>query len=225
MRSSAKAPQATFANVTRAKAPRATFANVTRGAWLGAAALIAALAGCRTAPPLAPPSQVSWEVRRPQLQAREHFELKGRVAVAAGNEGFNANLRWIQQGARSQLTLEGPLGVGGAQITASGDDLTLVTSRGEQIGSEAAHEALTSRLGFDPPLASLRYWVLGVPNPAQPATEALDDSQQRLTALTQDGWRIEYQSYVDAGGGPLPARLTLQRDAVRVRLLVDNWQP
>ena len=32
----------------------------------------------------------SWEVRRPQLQARERFALKGRVAVAAGGEGFNA---------------------------------------------------------------------------------------------------------------------------------------
>lgn len=187
------------------------------------AALLAVLAGCRTLPP-APPAGESWELRRPQLQSLEHFALRGRVAVAAGGEGFNASLRWTQEGNRSQVTLEGPLGVGGAQLTASGDDLTVVTARGERIESEAAHAELAARLGFDPPLSSLRYWILGVPNPGQPASESLDPAQQRLAALTQAGWHVEYQSYTSASGETLPARMTLQRDAVRVRLLVDDWQ-
>jgi len=186
--------------------------------------LIAAVAGCRTAPPQQPAAE-SWQVRRPQLQSRAHFVLSGRVAVATGNEGFNANLRWVQDGPRSQVTLEGPLGVGGAQISASGDELHLLTSRGEEMQSDAAHAALAQRLGFDPPISSLRYWMLGVPDPAQPATEALDPTQQRLSQLTQSGWHIAYNAYTSASGEPLPARLTLERDAVRVRLLVDNWQP
>ena len=187
------------------------------------AALLAVLAGCRTLPP-APPAGESWELRRPQLQSLEHFALRGRVAVAAGGEGFNASLRWTQEGNRSQVTLGGPLGVGGAKLTASGDDLTVITARGERIESEAAHAELAARLGFDPPLSSLRYWVLGVPNPGQPASESLDPAQQRLAALTQAGWHVEYQSYTSANGEALPARMTLQRDAVRVRLLVDDWQ-
>jgi outer membrane lipoprotein LolB len=189
---------------------------------LGAAAL-AVLGGCRTLPP-APPPGASWEVRRPQLQGLTHFQLRGRVAVAAGGEGFNASLHWIQDGARSELTLEGPLGVGGAQLTATGDELTVITARGERVESAAAHAELAARLGFDPPLSSLRYWVLGVPDPAQPATESLDPVQQRLSALTQGGWHVEYQSYESAGSEVLPARLTLERDTVRVRLLVDGWQ-
>jgi outer membrane lipoprotein LolB len=189
---------------------------------LGAATL-AVLAGCRTLPPTPPPS-ASWEIRKPQLQRLEHFALRGRVAVAAGSEGFNANLHWTQDGGRSEVTLEGPLGVGGAELTAAGEDLTVVTSRGERIESAAAHAELAARLGFDPPLSSLRYWVLGVPDPKQPASESLDPAQQRLSGLTQGGWHVEYQSYASAGGEALPARLTLQRDAVRVRLLVDDWQ-
>src|SRR5205814_927902 len=46
----------------------------------------------------------------------------------------------------------------------------------------------------------------------------------RLQALTQSGWHIDYSLYVAVGGESLPARLTLRRDAVRVRLLVDDWQ-
>ena len=189
----------------------------------GAAALLATLAACRTTPPpsflVLPP----WEVRRPQLQAREHFDLKGRVAVAAGREGFNASLRWSQQGERSQLTFEGPLGAGAVQVSASGKELDVVTARGEHLDSAAAHAELAARLGFDPPLPSLRYWVLGVPDPSHPATEELDKEQQHLEHLTQAGWHIDYGLYIAVEGESLPARLTLTRDAVRVRLLVEDW--
>ena len=43
-------------------------------------------------------------------------------------------------------------------------------------------------------------------------------------SLTQDGWQVTYGAYVAAGAETLPARLTLERDAVRVRLLVEDWQ-
>lgn len=83
---------------------------------------------------------------------------------------------------------------------------------------------LAARLGFDPPLASLRYWILGVPDPASPADETLDPAQQRLKSLAQGGWHIDYAGYVAVGSEWLPARLTLSRADVRVKLLVDDWQ-
>jgi outer membrane lipoprotein LolB len=186
-------------------------------------AALTALAGCRTVPvsfPVAPP----WEVRRPQLQGREHFGLQGRVAVANGNEGFNASLHWMQDGEQSRLTLEGPFGAGGVQITASGSDLNIVSAHGQPLDAAAAHAELSARLGFDPPLSSLRFWILGVPDPTLPATETLDGTQHRLKALTQSGWRIDYPAYSAFGAESLPVRMTLQRAALRVRLLVDDWQ-
>jgi len=197
----------------------------TRSAWVGAALALAILAGCRTVPPRVTAPSAPWPERRPQLQALTHFGLKGRVALSAAGNGFNANLRWQQDGARSQIALDGPLGVGGLQITADGADLHILTARGERISNAAAHAELTARLGFDVPIASLRYWVLGVPDPAQPALESLDAAQQRLAALTQDGWHVTYGDYMSAGNQTLPARLTLEREAVRVRLLVEDWRP
>ena len=191
-------------------------------AW-GVAAAALALAACRAAP-LPGPAPPPWLTRRPELQAREHFELKGRVAVAAGTQGFNARLRWQQDGARAQLALEGPLGAGAVHIDAQGDDLDIVTASGARLASDAARAELSARLGFDPPLASLRYWILGVPDPAQPGEETLDPGRQHLTRLEQDGWRIDYGGYVVVGSEWLPARLTLERADVRVKLLVDDWR-
>jgi outer membrane lipoprotein LolB len=190
---------------------------------------VAVVAGCRTVPLQQPPAASQpWDVTRPELQARDHFGLKGRVAVAAGKEGFNAGLRWTQEGTRSQVSLEGPLGAGGVQITADGDNLSIVTAHGDHLDSDAARAELASRLGFDPPLSSLRYWVLGVPDPATPAKETLDPQQQRLQSLEQNGWQIDYGGYAPDGKGPtssvwLPARMTVRRAGVRVRLIVDGW--
>lgn len=189
-------------------------------ALLAVAAIL--LSACKTIPPAAPLSSEPWPARRAALQARDHFDLNGRIAVAAAQEGFNAKLRWTQQGARSHLALDGPMGLGGVQITAVGDQLNVVTSRGEKLDNEAAHREVATKLGFEPPLTSLRYWVLGVPDPARPADEVLD-ANQRLIALRQDGWQVDYAAYSSAGGQWLPSRLTLTRDDIRVKLLVDGW--
>jgi outer membrane lipoprotein LolB len=187
-----------------------------------AIALVFVLAGCQTVP-VSPAPSVSWSVRRPELQALGRFGLNGRVAVAVGNQGFNAGLRWTQSAAVTHLTLTGPLGAGGVQVTADGGDLSVVTSNGKRLGNAAARTQLEEKLGFEPPLASLRYWVLGVPDPSRPAAVQLD-SQERLTQLTQDGWQIDYTAYMPVGAEWLPRLLTLRRQDVRVRMVVDGWQ-
>jgi outer membrane lipoprotein LolB len=194
---------------------------MTRRALFALLALAMLLSGCLTLPQ-PPVAQESWEVRRSALQGREHFQIKGRVAVAAGQDGFTASLRWVQNGAQSQLSLDGPLGVGGVLVTTDGTKLNLVNAHGERLDSEAARAELKTRLGFDAPLSSLRFWILGVPDPSSPAAEIVD-VERRLTSLQQNGWQIEYADYVVAKGEWLPGRMTLQRADVRVRLIVDHW--
>jgi outer membrane lipoprotein LolB len=185
------------------------------------------LTGCRTLTSPAPapgsaPTAEPWEVRRAALQQRDRFNLSGRIAVAAAEEGFSARLRWQQQGERSQLALDGPLGVGGVRITADGDTLNVVNSKGQQLDNDAARQEVHARLGFEPPITSLRYWVLGVPDPMHPADVVLDD-EKRLATLKQDGWQIDYTAYSPVRGEWRPSKMTLKRDDVRVRLLVDGW--
>jgi outer membrane lipoprotein LolB len=194
---------------------------MSRSALVALLALATLIGGCRTlpGPPAAPES---WEVRRAALPGRDHFQIKGRVAVAAGQDGFTASLHWSQSGAQSTLALDGPLGVGGMHVTSDGTALTLVNARGERLDSDAARAELRARLGFDAPLASLRFWILGVPDPSVPAVEILD-VERRLASLQQNDWQIDYADYVVVKGEWLPGRMTLHRADVRVRLIVDHW--
>ena len=185
--------------------------------------LASVLAGCKTVPLATVPSPSEpWETRRAALQQRADFDLSGRIAVAAAQEGFNAKLHWKQQGTRSSLSLDGPLGVGGVRITSDGSTLNVINAHGDTLDSDAARREITTRLGFEPPLQSLRFWVQGVPDPSHPADEVLDDNK-RLATLRQDGWQIDYAAYSAVAGRWLPSRMTLTRENVRVRLLVDGW--
>jgi outer membrane lipoprotein LolB len=192
------------------------------GVLLAGLALALALVGCQTVPVPSAPA-VAWGVRRPALQTLGRFGLNGRVAVAVAKQGFNAGLRWSQSGTVTHLNLSGPLGAGGVEVTADGSNLSVVTSSGKHLGADEAREELQDKLGFEPPLTSLRYWVLGVPDPGGPASVQLD-SQQRLSSLSQDGWRIDYGSYMPVGAEWLPRLMTLQREGVRVRVVVDGWR-
>ncbi|HTC44765.1 MAG TPA: lipoprotein insertase outer membrane protein LolB [Steroidobacteraceae bacterium] len=187
-----------------------------------------ALVGCRTAPPAiaptAPPEQVAadWPARKAQLQARTQYTAQGRIGVVAGTDGFNGRLRWIQDGMRSTVSLDGPLGVGGVRIVNDAGGLTLTTPSGEALDSQAAHAELVRRMGFEPPLNSLRYWIQGVPDPASPSTETAD-AQGYLGSLAQSDWTVTFSGYMQTADGALPQKLTVARGNVRVRLIIEAW--
>src|SRR6202000_1342771 len=100
---------------------------------------------------------------------------------------------------------------GAVQITNDRNNLSIVNSHGDHLDSDAARADLEARLGFDPPLGSLRYWIIGVPDPGSPPKEPVDPHQQRLQSLQQNGWQIDYTDYMPNGSNWLPSRLTVQR--------------
>jgi outer membrane lipoprotein LolB len=194
-------------------------------AWLAA---VLWLAGCQTVPkPIAPtvaPEKVvvGWPARRMQLQARAQFTAQGRIGVVAGSDGFNGHLRWNQDGTRSTVSLDGPLGVGGVRIVNDAGVLMVTNPSGEALDSQAAHEALVRRLGFEPPLNSLRYWLQGVPDPASVSTESLN-AQGYLGTLAQSGWTVTFNDYMQTSEGALPQKMTVARATVRVKLVIEAW--
>jgi len=191
-----------------------------------AAAVLLLSAGCKTVPPapvIGPGAGAPWPEQRAALQKLDRYALNGRVAVAAQGQGFSASLRFEQEPRRSNLALDGPLGIGGLRVELEGEGVKITTSRGEQLDGELARGELERRLGFELPLAELRWWLLGIPAPGE-ASINQDSGSGEIHDFTQNGWRVSINSRAEGLGFALPQRLTAEREGARLKLLVENWR-
>ena len=186
---------------------------------LAAAAVVAlALAGC-AAPPRAPEGGT-----RPDPAILNQWSASGRMAVAAGNDGGSGSFDWAQDGTTSRLDLRGPLGAGAVRLVVTPQTLSLADGSGRVLDADVARADLQARLGADLPWDHLRYWLLGLPAPGVEAT-VRDQDAAPWRVIEQAGWRLAYDSFEVVAGLSLPRRLTAEREAVRVRVIVDAWRP
>jgi outer membrane lipoprotein LolB len=69
---------------------------------------------------------------------------------------------------------------------------------------------------------SLRYWALGIPDPASPAQTDFGSNGQ-LSRLEQGGWTVSIADYRAGGGQLMPRRMTAINHDTKVRLVIDDW--
>lgn len=189
---------------------------------LAAAAVLLIAGGCATLPPAGDAGD--WPARREALQALERWSLDGRIAVAAGEDGFSSGFDWVQTGEQADIELSGPMGGSAMNIRVEGD--RAVVSVGGQGASAEDAEALLARY-FGPdrrlPAGQMRYWLLGVPAPQAPAEETLG-RDLRLATLAQSGWQVRFDRYQAVGALALPARLEMTTEGLRLRVVVSEWR-
>jgi outer membrane lipoprotein LolB len=157
------------------------------------------------------------------------FRFNGRASVRGGSADFVApSLSWRQRDAASEIQLAGQAGFGRLELRYSPTHLQVSTSRGDSASGEEAERFIVSQLGFLPPFAALRYWVLGLADPEAPIEEMAADANGRLARLAQRGWQIEFTRWkpavLRAGGVLVPQRLVATNGQLRLTVIIDGWQ-
>lgn len=185
-------------------------------------AAVTLVAGCVTRESLDLPDLGDWETRRYLLEGLGDWEFNGRIGVAAGDDGFNGSLRWAQDGDNFRATVSGPLGMGTVRLEGNGRQVRLTDKDGVTTELDDAEADLYMRYGWTIPVSSLRFWALGIPDPALPAGTEFDDKGQ-LSTIEQRGWTVNITRYGEGGGQPMPTRLTAVSEATKVKLVVHKW--
>ena len=184
--------------------------------------LTALIAACVTRGSLELPEFSDWESRQEVLGGVDKWEFSGRIGVSAGDEGFNGQLWWRQDGVVFRARISGPLGVGTVFINGDRHELTVTDRDGVVTELDDAEAELRQMYGWTIPVTSLRFWALGIPDPANSAeTEFGADGQ--LSKLRQRNWEVDITQYREGGGQLMPRRLTAVNDDVKVRLVIDKW--
>lgn len=191
---------------------------------VGALAVLLLIGGC-AAPPCSDDGAASaaWRAHQDRLAPLTRWRMTGRVAVRTADDGWSAAIDWLQH-ADDAWTIEfrGPFGQGAAAVRAAGGVVTMELPGRPLAAATDAETLLARELGWTVPVSGLRYWIRGVPAPDAVADAELD-SDGRLRVLRQSGWRAEYQRYTFVAGTALPAKMTLTRDALRLRFVIDAW--
>ncbi len=189
---------------------------------LVAVTLAAALAGCAAPGSALLPELDDWNARQQVLAGLDEWEFSGRIAVKTAADGFNGKLRWAQDRDAFQATASGPLGAGAVRIEGDGATVVLTDKDGVRTELEDAELEFRLRYGWTIPVQSLRFWALGVPDPASPADTVIDETG-RLTSLRQRDWSVTFSRYAEGGGQMMPKTLTAENADTRVRLVIDYW--
>jgi len=191
------------------------------GPRLWPAALLVLIGACATAPV------------RPPLPARDESALRntlsqwhasGRLGVRSQGTGWSAGFDWQEADGLSTIDVHGPLGLGAVHITRSAELIVIDNGHGPAQRVLAPfselEDALAVRLGAPLPLAPLRFWLLGLPDPDAPLVRGADNR------FEQYGWQVTATDPQDVPGAPsaLPRQLTLERPPTRIRVIVEDWR-
>lgn len=180
------------------------------------------ISSCATQRGVGLPDLSDWDTRTRVLADMDDWEFKGRIGVSAGSEGFNGKLRYLQDDEAFRATVSGPLGFGTVRIEGDGRQVTVTDKDGAVWILSDPEIDLQVMYGWMIPVTSLRYWALGIPDPAGLAfTEFNDDGL--LESLDQGNWQVGITRYRDAGGQAMPRQLSAVSGDNKVRLVIDDW--
>lgn len=185
----------------------------------------AAAAACETVPEVVPvddPEGV-WAAREAALAAIDTWDAAGRLGIRSDDDSWSAGFTWEQRPAGFAIRLSGPLGQGLMNLTGSPGLVEMETSEGV-FRARTAEELMRRHAGWQVPLAGLRYWIMGRPDPSAPVDALELDAAGRVATLRQLGWDVRYERYGEFDGHVLPTKLSLENPRLRAKLVVRSWR-
>jgi len=158
-----------------------------------------------------------------RLNQLTDWELAGRISVQLASEGWSASLYWWQDQDNYKLRIVAPLGRGTVEISGDAETVRLRTADNQILEDKDVALLMQQNLGWEIPVDALIYWIRGLPEPGTDAGGLDIDAQGRLAAIRHDGWNVTYENYTRVGAHELPARMTVQREQLKLRLGINKW--
>ncbi len=184
------------------------------------------LSGCAT-PPVQTQEQApsDWAQRQQVLSQVENWRISGKLGVRQGDRLDSAVINsWTQRGEEFDINLSSAVfGLGATNLRGTPQAIWLTQSGEEPLYSDRPEALIYQQTGWSLPIESLFSWIKGIPAPAT-VTESAFDLSGRLYELQQLGWTIRYTDYHATEPYPLPRKIQLERDGVRVTLVINDWQ-
>ncbi|MGY6278325.1 lipoprotein insertase outer membrane protein LolB [Methylomonas sp. MgM2] len=150
------------------------------------------------------------------LQQQRQWGLRGRLAVVSEKDSVSVSLVWRHLEDDDDIELVGPLGQGRVKINVTPGRIVVDDGDSREVFYGHADAVLSEQLGIEMPVKALRFWVLGVNDPAQ-------DYVEQAGGFYQGGWLVRYREMQKVGSDILPKKMTVEKEKTRIKLMVDQW--
>ncbi len=145
------------------------------------------------------------------------WSFEGRLALTGEREALSANISWEHGPDADKIKLSGPLGQGAVVILLAGNVVTIDRGGGDVQSSTQPESFINQQLGTFVPVRSLRYWVVGLPEPS------LSFKDTNL-GFNQAGWLNEYMQMQSVTvDRTMPRKMTVMNGRVKLKLIIDHW--
>ena len=180
----------------------------------GIALLILFLSACSSSP--IEPEVLYSKGQREKVNDLNQWSFEGRLGLSGKNDSWQASIDWEHKPGIEEIKLSGPLGQGATIIKLAGNLVSI--DRGEdKVQTSTEPEAfINKQVGMFVPIRSLRYWVIGLPEPTSVFIET-------IAGFTQAGWLVEYKQMQQVHGRPMPRKVTVSNEQVKLKLIIDRW--
>ena len=150
--------------------------------------------------------------------------MRGRVAILNETEAWHLNVDWQQYNGSYRIEMWGPFGSGRVQLQGNEHGVRLIDSEQRVYYSHDPESLLYRHTGVHMPVTGLRYWILGLADPGRSQQQPVVDQYGRLASVQQNDWNVELKRYTRIGQLELPDKLSVNKDHIQVKMVVDNWQ-
>ncbi|MEZ5524593.1 MAG: lipoprotein insertase outer membrane protein LolB [Pseudomonadales bacterium] len=187
--------------------------------------ILSALAACApiTQQTTLPDSQrVDWPRHQQLVGALDDWDIMGKLGIRTPDQSNSARFNWQQQAQHFDIRVTSLLGQGLATLSGTSGNVHLnIAGRGE-FDTSVPEALLLQELGWTLPVDDLNYWIRGIPSPNSQARYQLND-QGLMENLHQAGWQLHFSRYQQFGSFPLPGKILLQQDDIKLTLLIKQW--
>ncbi|MEI6145465.1 MAG: lipoprotein insertase outer membrane protein LolB [Methylococcales bacterium] len=176
--------------------------------------LVLLISGCSTVPTV---PEGRYEIQaRESLYKLDRWSFDGRLAITGKNDAWSASINWLHVANDEKIKLAGPLGQGATIIQLSGNLVTIDRGDNKPLTSTQPELFINQQLGLFVPVQSLRYWVVGVPEPGS-------HYNVTPTGFTQAGWLIDYKQTLPVNSYIMPYKISVSNEQLKLKLIIDQW--
>jgi len=154
---------------------------------------------------------------RVYLQEIRYWGLSGRVSVIDKKNAASATLQWQHQDKKDRIKLSGLFGLGRTEINLAEQVVEIKSAGKRETYSGNIDDVVASELGIAIPISSLKYWVLGVPDPMMTYKKIAE-------GFVQQDWRVSYLQMQNDEGYAMPRKIRVEQGEAKLKLIINQWE-